>query len=132
MQGQPNPGLPHPETPLLVGVGEVRLVSPLEIRDVLTPQLDEAAPLQRVERLDNTGAAEVDRAKTTLFLLRAFRVLRMGRPAVVERALGILGDLPDRGTDRARVPAGIGQPFVDVRIKQHRKEVKAVRESATG
>ena len=89
----------------MIGVGKVRLVTTLEVGNVIAPQFHQPSTLQRVERLNDARAAKVDRAKAALLVTLFLNVLRVGRPAVVECFLRVLDDLPDRGADAIRVPS---------------------------
>ena len=88
----------------MVEAGKVGLVHALEVGDVVAPQVGQATPLQRVERLDDTRAAQVDGAKTTLCLVPVVDVLGVGPPALVERLLRVFGDLPNRGASPVWIP----------------------------
>ena len=121
LQHEPDPRLAHPEAPLVIVVGPVGLVQPLERRDVVAAQLHQAASLQRTERLDDARSAEVDRAEAALVVTRALAVDRVSRPTVVECIFSVGDNGADRGTNANCIPLIGDQRLVNGGIEEHRQ-----------
>ena len=126
MQHEPNPRLAAPETPLVIVIGKVGLVPALEVRHVLPAELHQTSTLQRLERLDHARAAKVHRPKAPAFVTLFEDVLGVGRPAVVERPLCVLGNRPDRRADATWVPFVLGQPLMGVRVEEHPSRLESI------
>jgi hypothetical protein len=103
----------------MIGIGKVRLVTALEVRDVFPAELHQSPALQRVERLNDARAAKVNRPKAALFVTLFVNVLGVGRPAIVESSLRILSDVSDRRADAIWVPSVLDQPFMGMRLEEH-------------
>jgi hypothetical protein len=108
----------------MIGVGKIGLVTLLEVRNVIAAQLEQPSTLQRVESLNDPRSAHVDRTKPALLVTVLVTVLRVSRPAIVERSLGVLDDLTDRGLDATRLPSVPGQPLVRIRLEEHRARLE--------
>ena len=119
LQRQSDAGLAQPQTRRVIRVREIGLVRLLEVGDVVPAQLDQPSALQRVERLNDAGSADMDRPKPVRLLSLLLDVPRVGRPAVVERSVRVLGDRTDRGMDESRLPSVAGHPLVGVGLEEH-------------
>ncbi len=102
----------------MVVVGPIHLVGLLEVRDVVAAELGEAAALQPVERLDDTRAAEIDRAETARVVVRTLAVDRMRRPAIVERIFGVPDNCADRTTNAHFIPRVVDERLMNGRIEE--------------
>jgi hypothetical protein len=120
-EDEPDPDFPHPEAPLGVLVREVGRLGqrPLEERDVVALELDQATFLEPTEGVYDPRAAEIDgpqpRARRQVVVL----VRRMGRPAVVEGLLGVGDDRPDRRAHPLHVTELVRKRLVHARVVQH-------------
>ena len=113
----------------MIDVGEVRLVSTLEIGNVGPLKFHESSALQRAERLHDAGAAEVHGPEAALHVSVSVAVLRMGRPAVFEPPLCVLNDLRDGSADSIRIPPVLDERFVGLRGEQHRPRLEGPGET---
>ena len=109
----------------MVGVGKVGLVSNLEIGNVIAAKFHQPSTLQRVERLNDARAAKIDRSEAALTVILSITVLRMRRPAIFEKPLGVLNDFCDGRPDTIWIPLVLDQPFVGLRGKEHRPRLEA-------
>jgi len=114
-KASPDPGLAHPEASLVIRPGKVGLVRPLEVRNVVTAQLDQSPPPQLVEGLHDAGRSQVDRAKSTHILL----VPGVTRPPVVECCHHLVDDLADRPKHTVRIPGRLDELFVRIGLEEH-------------
>jgi hypothetical protein len=117
LEDEADPGFTEVQAQLVVVVGIVGQVLPVEIRDVVALELDEPASLQSVEGADHARAAEIERAGALWLVL----VLRMTRPAVVKGGFGLGDDLADRRLDRARVPGLLEERLVALGIEKRQR-----------
>ena len=117
LEDEADPGFTEVQAQLVVVVGIVGHVLPVEIRDVVALELDEPASLQSVEGADHARAAEIERAGA----LRLVLVLRMTRPAVVEGGFGLGDDLADRRLDRGRAPRLVEERLVALGIEERQR-----------
>lgn len=101
----------------MVVLGLVRDVLAVEVREVVALELGEASSLQLVEGADHPRTANVDGAEAYWLVL----VLRVRRPAVVERSLGLRDDPSDRGFDRKRVPGLVDERLVVLGIEERQR-----------
>jgi hypothetical protein len=114
LEHEPDPGLSAEQAGRMVVLGLVRNVLAVEVRDVVALELGEPSSLQLVEGADHPSAADVGGAETYWLVV----VLRVRRPAVVERSLGLRDDPFDRGFDRERVPGLVDERLVILGIEE--------------
>ena len=123
-EDEPDPDFPHPEAPLRVLVREVGRLGerPLEVRDVVALELDQATLLEPAECVHDSRAAEIDGPQPRLRRQVVVVVSRMRRPAVVEGLLGVGDDRPDRRAHPLDVPRLVRERLVDTRVVEHYDE----------
>jgi len=116
LEDETNAGLSEVQAPLVIVVGIVGFVLPVEIRDVVAIELDEPPTLQHVESADHTRTAKVERAAPRLVV-----VFGMQRPTVVEGRLGLGDDLANRRLDRGSVPGLVEERFVALGVEESQR-----------
>src|SRR3954452_13127665 len=91
----------------------------LEVRHVVAPYLDEPAPLELSQRVDDSSTAEVHRAKALRRVFAFLDVERVQPPAVVELALRVIDDRRNSGGNLRGVPNGARGRLVRLGREQH-------------
>ena len=128
-EDEPDPDFPYPEAPLRVLIREVGRLGerPLEVRDVVALELDEATLLEATEGVYDPRAAEIDAPQPRPRRQVVALVSRMRRPAVVEGLLGVGDDRPDRRAHPLDVPRLVRERLVHKRVVEHATSLRRGR-----
>ena len=111
------PGLSEVQAPLVIVVGIVGYVLPVEIRDVVALELDEPPTLQHVESADHARAAKVERADSAA---RPRPPGCSGQPSSKAASVSA-DDLADRRLDRGSVPRLLDERLVALGIEERQR-----------